>query len=296
MGEGGERKEPIFRDIRRYLCDYCGIFRSKKALIRLDRIQDPETTCLDDCQSSYRQKDHLTRHLFQHQRKLFTCPVENFKRRFAFQGNMKRHVKKFHDEESPLNDVGSKYYVYPEVGCEKVFKFVSKLQKQEDSHAKLDSVCSKLGCFKHFTNEQCPMAHLQSYHQHIICEICGTKHLKKNIKRHLRTHESGFSSERVKRHFKGCLHTFLTKSNLDQHVEAMHLKLRPFVSSIPGCSMRLFPFKHVRDNHEKTGGHVYTHGDFEELDEQFRLRPRGGKKRKSLPIEALLRKRVTPPS
>ena len=76
--------------------------------------------------------------------------------------------------------------------------------------AKLDSVCSKLGCFKHFTNEQCPMAHLQSYHQHIICEICGTKHLKKNIKRHLRTHESGCSSERVKRHFKGCLHTFLT--------------------------------------------------------------------------------------
>ena len=39
-----------------------------------------------------------------------------------------------------------------------------------------------------------------------------------------------------------------------------------------------------------------VHGDFEEFDEQFRLRPKGGKKRKSPPIEALLRKRVTPPS
>ena len=33
MGEGREGREPIFRDIRRYFCDYCGICRSKKALI-----------------------------------------------------------------------------------------------------------------------------------------------------------------------------------------------------------------------------------------------------------------------
>ena len=162
--------------------------------------------------------------------------------------------------------------------------------------AKLDSVeavCSEPGCFKHFSNEQCLKAHLQSCHQHIICEVCGTKQLRKNIKRHLRTHESGCSSERVKCDFEGCLHTFsnvrfrlycisfvfhflffvyllLTfyclnlypqKSNLDQHVKAVHLELRPFVCGIPGCGMR-FPFKHVRDNHEKTGCHVYTHVSF----------------------------------
>lgn len=29
----GDIKTPIFRDIRRYFCDYCGICRSKKSLI-----------------------------------------------------------------------------------------------------------------------------------------------------------------------------------------------------------------------------------------------------------------------
>lgn len=33
MEEAGDIKRPIFRDIRRYFCNYCGICRSKKSLI-----------------------------------------------------------------------------------------------------------------------------------------------------------------------------------------------------------------------------------------------------------------------
>jgi len=82
---------------------------------------------------------------------------------------------------------------------------------------KLDSVeafCSEPSCIKYFTNEQCLRAHVQSCHQYITCEICGTKQLKKNIKRHLRSHDTGVALERIKCDFQGCPHTFSTVSYL----------------------------------------------------------------------------------
>ncbi|KAF6161679.1 hypothetical protein GIB67_033172 [Kingdonia uniflora] len=279
-----ETKKATVRDIRRYYCEYCGICRSKKSLIashllshhkeeiKEKRVDEEEkekgvkaNTCeecgafftkpahlkqhmvthsrkrqfacpVDDCRTSYRRKDHLTRHLLQHQGKLFTCTVENCNRRFAYLANMKRHVIECHEEEESSSSV-KKQHVCQEEGCGKAFKYASRLRKHEESHGKFSLSFS----------------------------------------------------------FKGCLHTFATKSNLNQHFKAVHLEDRPFACRMPGCAKR-FPYKHVRDNHEKTGSHVYIDGDFVESDELFRSRPRGGRKRKFPTIEMLQRKRIVPPS
>ncbi|KZV39594.1 zinc finger protein 16-like [Dorcoceras hygrometricum] len=342
--EGDSGRGPIFRDIRRYYCQYCGIFRSKKSLISSHiKSQHPEETAernegkgdgkklnicdecgasfikpahlkqhmqshsversftcpMDDCHSSYRRKDHLTRHLLQHQGKLFECPVEGCKVRFTVQSNMKRHVKEFHDDSDyhSAEFEHPKEYACPEPGCGKVFKYPCKLRKHENSHVRLDTVealCSEPGCMKYFSNEQCLKEHLRSCHQYVLCDECGTKQLKKNIKRHLRMHE-GVCTEQIKCSFSGCTSAFSTRSNLNQHIKAVHMELKPFTCSIPGCHMK-FAFKHVRDNHEISGCHVYIPGNFEESDEQFRSRPRGGRKRKYPILESLLRKRVFPPN
>ncbi|KAH0874866.1 hypothetical protein HID58_072228 [Brassica napus] len=350
------------KDIRNYLCQYCGISRSKKYLITShieshhkmeveeerneEACEDEEEeisskhTCnecgaefkkpahlkqhmqshslerpfacyVDDCTASYRRKDHLNRHLLTHKGKLFKCPVENCKSEFSIHGNISKHVKKFHtDGDSNKDDTGSgdsqpsecssgqKKLVCKEVGCGKAFKYPSQLQKHEDSHVKLNSVgafCSEIGCMKYFTNEECLKAHIRSSHQHVNCEICGSKHLKKNIKRHLRTHDEDSSSPgEFKCEVEGCSSTFSKPSNLQKHLKAVHEDIRPFVCGFPGCGMR-FAYKHVRNNHENSGSHIYTCGDFVEADEDFTSRPRGGLKRKHVTAEMLVRKRVMPP-
>uniref|UniRef100_A0A1J3DEJ6 Transcription factor IIIA n=1 Tax=Noccaea caerulescens TaxID=107243 RepID=A0A1J3DEJ6_NOCCA len=241
--------------------------------------------------------------------------MENCKSEFSVQGNVSRHVKNYHSDGSGGKDdtgkddtvdcdsqtsecsAGHKQHVCNEIGCGKAFKYASRLQKHQDSHVKLDSVeafCSEPGCMKYFTNDECLKEHIRSSHQHINCDVCGSKHLKKNIKRHLKTHEEDSSPGEFKCEVEGCSSTFSKASNLQKHVKAVHEDIRPFVCGFPGCGMR-FAYKHVRNNHENSGSHVYTCGDFVETDEDFTSRPRGGLKRKHFTVEMLVRKRVMPP-
>lgn len=211
---------------------------------------------------------------------------------------MKRHVKERHDDdESPceVSDCppcsGEKIHVCGEAGCEKSFKYLSKLKKHSDSHVQLESVelyCGEPGCFKAFSNANCLKEHVQSFHKYIKCEVCGSQQLKKNIKRHQRMHE-GFVREKIKCSFEGCEHTFSNKSNLSKHVKAVHQDLRLFGCRTSGCGQK-FTYKHVRDNHELT--HVHIQGDYLGADEQRMSIPKGGRKRQRFTVETLMRKRV----
>ncbi|XP_061367759.1 transcription factor IIIA-like [Gastrolobium bilobum] len=300
----GVEIDPEVEGVKSNTCEECGASFKKHAYLLQHMLchsfERPYVCTVNDCQASYRRKDHLTRHSLQHQGKTFKCPIENCNLDFSILSNMKRHVSELHDDSSTTSTSvqSQKQYVCPEIGCGKVFRFESKLRKHEDSHVKLESVdvvCLEPGCMKHFTNAQCLKAHINSCHQYVTCDTCGTKQLKKNIKRHLRTHEAGTSSEAFQCEFKGCGCTFSTKSNLRKHEKAVHFQKKPFVCCFPECGMS-FAYKHVRDNHEKTGKHVYTLGDFEAADEEFRSRSRGGMKRKCPTVEMFVRKRVTPPS
>ncbi|KAI4341959.1 hypothetical protein MLD38_026627 [Melastoma candidum] len=358
------KPEAVFKDIRRYYCEYCGVCRSKKALIvahieshhkdeidvvkaqfgeeegsKVNRCDEcgatfrkpaylkqhmqshsvevgrlPEKTgqgslghavgferpfrcSMDDCNASYRRKDHLTRHSIQHKGKLFVCAVGDCKKSFAYQGNMNRHVKEFHESgvsALPQEKDCEKQHVCSEDECRKVFKYASRLRKHEDSHSKLDSVeafCSQ--CMKYFSNAGCLKEHMRVAHQYVRCPVCGLKKLKKNLMRHLRTHEEMSSDcESIKCNINGCKRSFSSKSNLHQHIKARHDETRPYICCFPDCG-KAFAYKHVRDRHEKTGCHLYTEGDFLESDEQFRSQPRGGRKRKCPVVESFFRKRVT---
>uniref|UniRef100_A0A0E0DLA3 C2H2-type domain-containing protein n=1 Tax=Oryza meridionalis TaxID=40149 RepID=A0A0E0DLA3_9ORYZ len=257
-------------------------------------FQRPFSCHVDGCPFSYSRRDHLNRHLLSHQGKLFACPVEGCNRKFTIKGNIQRHVQEMHKDGSPCES--KKEFICPEENCGKTFKYASKLQKHEESHVKLDYsevICCEPGCMKAFTNLECLKAHNKSCHQHVVCDVCGTKQLKKNFKRHQRMHEGSCVTERVRCHFKDCKLSFSKKSNLVKHVKAVHEQKRPFVCGFSGCG-KSFSYKHVRDNHEKSSAHVYVQANFEEIDGD-RPRQAGGRKRKAIPVESLMRKRVAAP-
>ncbi|WVZ95991.1 hypothetical protein U9M48_041697 [Paspalum notatum var. saurae] len=291
-GDGGPRGEVSHE------CRECGMRFKKPAHLKQHMLshspERPFACHVDGCPLSYSRKDHLNRHLLTHQGKLFVCPIEGCDRKFNIKGNMQRHVQEIHKDGSPCES--KKEFICPEVNCGKTFKYASKLKKHEESHVKLDYtevICCEPGCMKSFTNVECLKAHNQSCHQRVQCGVCGTKQLKKNFKRHHRMHEGSCVSERVKCHFEDCKCSFSKKSNLDKHVKAVHEQCRPFVCHFSGCGKK-FSYKHVRDNHEKSSAHVRTEGDFVEADEQL-PHSVGGRKRKPISVDGLMRKRVAAP-
>ncbi|KMZ66951.1 putative Zinc finger protein [Zostera marina] len=285
---------------RCYACVECSAVFNKPAYLQQHMqghsIERPFSCPLDDCHHSYRRKDHLSRHVLSHKGKLFKCSVKNCNQQFAFQTNMKRHIDEFHSEgeiQLHYDKMHEKLHTCSESGCRKTFKYLSKLKKHENSHK---VICNEAGCMKSFINNKYLKEHMYSCHRFKMCHICGTQQLKKNFKRHKRIHElSSPTTEMLNSTFKDCCHKFSKKSNLNKHIKSVHLNEKPFTCHFTGCEKK-FSFKHVRDNHEKSGIHVHVPNDFLVSDEEFRQRERGGRRHQKYPdVATLFQKRVTAP-
>ena len=98
---------------------------------------------------------------------------------------------------------------------------------------KLDSVeavCIEPYCMKIFTIEQCLRGCIQLCHRYITCDVCGIKQLKKNIKRHLVTHEEEGPIESSKCNYKGYDRTFSTIRFKLRHKFVLTLEKKKFKS------------------------------------------------------------------
>jgi len=83
--------------------------------------------------------------MLKHQGKLFGCTVDGCDRRFSIKANMQRHVKEFHDDVKEFHDdenvtKSNQQFICKEEGCNKAFKYLSKLKKHEESHG-MSVVC-----------------------------------------------------------------------------------------------------------------------------------------------------------
>ncbi|KAE8656941.1 hypothetical protein F3Y22_tig00116997pilonHSYRG00660 [Hibiscus syriacus] len=250
--EKGERESgPIFKDIRRYFCDHCGICRSKKSLITshiltyhpglvLEKVdhggkEEEEIFSLNRCQecgATFRKPAHLKHHLQSH---------------FLVVG---RPPEKLH-QVSLSHAVWylKRPFVCSFDDCHVSYRRKDHLNRNMKRHV------------KEFHAEDSPSPDAGNQKQYVCQEVGCGKVFKFASK--LRKHEDshGVGSEKIKCDIEGCLHTFSTKSNMRQHVKAVHEELESFACSFSGCGMR-FAYKHVRDNHEKSTRHVYVPGDF----------------------------------
>ncbi|KAG0620709.1 hypothetical protein M758_4G237300 [Ceratodon purpureus] len=273
----------------KYKCSVCGVLHMKPSLLKqhmCTHSEDRSFICpVENCGRQYKRQDHLNRHSLTHKDNLFVCSWEGCDLTFNVNSNLQRHLR-LHEKWGSNLLRGSKRseacLTCPEPGCGKSFKYPSLLQTHtvnvHEALSVTQAICMEHGCGEIFSSPQLLKIHTKAAHSFVFCGTCGVSMLKRNLVAHARKHEEG--QELIRCPHPGCLHSYSKKSNLDTHIRAIHMDLKPYACSHAGCEMR-FAYRAVRDKHELCSVHVKLdlEGDFETEDSEFRLTSRGGRKR-----------------
>ncbi|KAL3685267.1 hypothetical protein R1sor_003289 [Riccia sorocarpa] len=296
-GVEGSRKKK--QKEKKYTCQECDYAASKPALLiqhlRSHSDQKPFSCPVDGCLCKYKRQDHLLRHMRKHEGTRFRCSVPGCDQSFSIKSNLERHLKRHQDDPSfprPKYS-GEKNHKCSHPGCDKAFRFKSQLQTHEDTvHGVLNTefICVYPGCGDKFTSDAELVKHAVEAHPYLLCEVCGETIARRNFSRHIRNHGAP-KPVKVTCPYEGCTHEYNRETNLRIHIEAVHLKRKPFVCSYEGCGKR-FSYKCVLERHELSAVHVHTGIDFEE--ELMRQRTGGRKKVRLEKIEDLYIRKKRP--
>ncbi|XP_065868985.1 transcription factor IIIA-like [Euphorbia lathyris] len=160
---GDEVPRPIFRDIRRYICDYCGICRSKKSLItshiqthHKEEEEDEEvggrkSNVCEQCGASFKKPAYLLQHMQSHSlERPYVCSVDDCHASYRRKDHLTRHSLKHEGKlfKCPIENCSCEFMVKGNVN-----RHVKELHNENpplnDTGPK-QHVCQEPGCGKVF--------------------------------------------------------------------------------------------------------------------------------------------------
>ncbi|PKA53345.1 putative zinc finger protein [Apostasia shenzhenica] len=244
--EGDDKSRPIFRDIRRYYCEYCGICRSKKSLImshmqshhqvelkkvavnevhaQKQELRQKLCYACEECDAIFKKPSYLLQHKQSHSvERLFTCPLEDCHSSYRRKDHLNRHLLKHQ----------GRIFNCPTENCNQKFSYKGNVIKHvknfHDDNASCEGekkhVCQVPGCGNAFKHASQLWNHKDSHGERLhVCQEPGCGKAFKYPSR-LRKHEDS--------HVKlecleiicgepGCLKFFTNAEFLKAHVRSCH--------------------------------------------------------------------------
>ena len=187
---------------------------------------------IEGCDRVYNSKRNLNRHILTgHSKRNVVCTHEGCDKTFPTEVMMKDHLFRDHEGVKVKCD-------WP--GCEyvglKSTVYSHRLRHQNQSKP---LVCSHDNCGQKFTSNQLLREHIHDSHNAdklLSCRHSGCTfqtYKSREMKRHYNKHKNWFSCD-----WPECGKMYKVKIGLEEHMNAIHKNIKPYICPEPGCEYR----------------------------------------------------------